>query len=274
MTPPQGLIDTALGALRLFLLFIVALGLPLLLQLWLLFVLGRLFQILVTQTSRPADSLLGLIGVPVHEFSHALASLLVLRPVRAIKFIIDEAGYAFVLSQPSRLFGSFVSVAPLLGGVLVLWLTGLYILPAFQVPAVDLPALDLHSASSFGTVLRESLDFLGRFFQAMLVSLPNLAWGNWRTYVGLYIALSVASSIAPSPPDIRNFYRALPFALLALFLLFAGLYATGNLEARFPALQQALLPHLLALSTVITYAFVLTLLGVFIFLPLRLLARH
>ena len=63
------LMDTALGALRLSILFVVALLLPVILQLVLLYSAGWALDRLVGVVSSFVASLFGLIGTPVHEFS-------------------------------------------------------------------------------------------------------------------------------------------------------------------------------------------------------------
>ncbi len=271
---PPDLFDTALGALHLAVLFVVALFLPLLLQLLLLFSFGWIFIRLVFWISPSIGFLLSLIGIPVHELSHAIGNLLTLCGVAAIKPLIDELGYAFVVSRRSNFVGRIaVGLAPLLAGMLVLWLTALYIIPGFEVPVISLPQLSLESAASLDTVLRESMDYLGRFLQTAYENLPAFQWDNWRTYVGLYIALSVGMGIAPNAEDLKTLLGGLPLALFLILGLFVWLYTSGEAESRFLALQQGLVPHLLKFSTAVTYAFTLTVLGVVVLLPLAIWKR-
>jgi hypothetical protein len=271
--PPE-LLVTALGALRLAILFVTALFLPLLLQFLLLYVAGWAFSGLAYRVSSTIASLLDLIGTPVHELSHAVGFLITFCGVDAIKLLIDELGYAFVAPKRLHILGRIVSgLAPLFGGMLLLWLTAVYIIPGFEVPTVLPPQLSLDTAASLGTVLKESMDYLGRFLQTAYHNLPGLQWGNWRTYIGLYIALSVGIGIAPSTQDFKIFVAALPTFILLILVLFAWLYLSGDVEATFSTVQQGLFPPLLKFSTAVTYAFVLTSLGVLIFLPLRLLQR-
>jgi hypothetical protein len=62
----------------------------------------------------------------------------------------------------------------------------------------------------------------------------------------------------------------LPLATLLILGLFAWLYVSGDAEARFLALQEGFVPRLLKFSTAVTYAFTVTILGVLVFLPVRL----
>jgi hypothetical protein len=160
-----------------------------------------------------------------------------------------------------------------LGGVLVLWLVAAYVIPGFEAPEVPLPQLDLDSAASLGAVLGVSLDYLGRFLEASLGNLSSLPWDDWRTYVGLYVALSVGAGIALSASDQKYLLRGLPAALLLIWIVFAAVYLSGDVESRFLALQAWLVPHLLNFSTVATSAFVLSIIGIIALLPLALWRR-
>jgi hypothetical protein len=265
------LLDTALGALRLSMLFSVALFLPLVLQLLLLFFFGWAFGWLAYRISPTIGSLLELIGTPLHEFSHAVVDLITFCGVKAIKLLSDDAGVAFVQASRSHFLRSILAgLAPLFSGTTILWLSAVYVIPGFEVSAATLPHLDLESAGSFGVVLTESVDYLGRFLETAYQGLFDLQWDNWRTYVGLYVALSVGIGIAPSGTDLKSFLRGLPLAVILILGLFARLYVSGDAESQFLALQERLVPHLLSFSTVVTYAFMLTMLGVLAFLPLRL----
>jgi hypothetical protein len=271
---PPDVLDTGLGALRLSILFFVALLLPLILQLLLLYSVGWAFDRLVSLVSSSIASLFGLIGTPVHEFSHAIANLITLCGVAAITPLIDNTGTASVYPRRSHFLQRILAgLAPLIGGTLVLWLTATYVIPGLEVPIIPPPQLDLESAGSLGTVLRESMAYLGDFLEAVYSSLPGLAWDNWRTYVGLYIALSVGAGIAPSSQDLRNVARGLPLTLLFVLGLFAWLYVSGDAESRFLALQEGLVPRLIQFSTAATYAFLLTMFGTILFLALAILKR-
>ncbi|MGD2206709.1 MAG: hypothetical protein PVH17_08015 [Anaerolineae bacterium] len=265
------LLDTALKILGFSITFVVALFLPLLLQLLLLFAVSWAFNELVGWVSSTVWTLLSLIGTPVHEFSHALGCLITLCGVDAIKPLSDKRDPGYVLpKRPSFLASIVASVAPLFGGTLVLWLTASYVIPGFGAPVVPPPQLDLKGAASLETVLQVSAQYVGQFIQTTFHSLPALQWGNWRTYVGLYIALSVGLGLAPSPQDLKILAGSLPLLFLVGFAMSAWLYLAGDAEAQFLTLQQTLVPRLLDFSTAVTYAFLLTSLGMVIFMPLRI----
>jgi hypothetical protein len=261
-------LDTGLGALRLALLFVAALFFPLIVQLGLLFVASWGLRRLVARTSSILASLLSLVGVAIHEFSHALAALITLAGIRAIKPLSEGPDPGFVeIVRPNFLSRILFSLAPLFGGLATLWLVATFVLAGFDVPVIEATQLDLQGAASAGTLLTATLDFVGRFLEAVFASLFNLEWSNWRTYAGLYLAFSIGTQIMPSVQDLKIFVGALPLALLAVLGIFVWLYVSGDVEAQFLALQEALLPSLLAFSRSISYAFVLTMLGLVFFFP-------
>jgi len=268
--PPE-LFDTAAGALRLAVLFFTALALPVMLQVLLLFGAGIALLKLAGLAARAIVTLLALVGVPLHELSHLLGSLIVLSQVTAVKLHSDHVGAGFVESTRANPLGRIViSLAPTVVGVLVMWLAALYIIPGFEAPPVSPPQLDLESAASLGAVFREITDFLIQFLLATYEKLFDLQWDNWRTYVGLYVVLSVGICIVPSKADLQILLTGLPLAALLIFGLFIWLYVSGDALAAFETLQEALWPPLLKFATAVTTAFALAALGILIFLPLGL----
>ena len=271
----DSLLDIALGASRLSLFFVGGLFLPVLLQLLLLFLAGWCFVRLAGKALGNVVYLLSLVGTPVHELSHAFALLITLRQVVSIALLADPAtGTAETTWRRRNPLGDvLVSLAPLFGGILVLWLTASYVIPGFEVPTVAPPQLDPQSAASFGTAVKASLEYLLQFLGAAYSRLPDLEWGNWRTYVGFYIALSVGLNIAPSAQDLKYLARGLLLFIPLILGLFAVLYLSGDAERVFLSLQEKLLSPLLAFTAAVTYAFVLTTAGLVLVLVLSILRQ-
>jgi hypothetical protein len=269
------LFGTALGILHLTVLFLTALFLPITLQLLLLFAASWAFLKLTNIVSMSLVRLFDLIGVPIHEFSHALARWITLCGVAALNPLPDPVtGVASTTPKRTHFLGNIVSsLAPLFGGMLVLWLLATYAIPGFQAPTVPPPQLDLGNTASLGAILHESIDHLSRFLRTVYSSLPSLEWSNWRTYAGLFMAFSVGIALAPSSGDLKNLARGLPIAIILVLALFTWLYTSGDAESSFLTLQEALALPLFNLTTAITYAFVLTSVGALLILPLAVLKR-
>jgi hypothetical protein len=268
-------LDILLGALRFALLTVIVLFLPVIVQLLLLFWASRILDKFVATISGTLYTLLNLVGTPIHEFSHAVGFLLTFSGVVALKPLLEPGIDAFAAPRkpPPLPLRGVPALAPLFGGILVLWLTARYVLPGFQVPEVALPVLELEDAATLGQVVTSTLDYMLRYASAVLQGLGALQWTNWRTYLGLYFAVSVGIGTAPSPPDVKYFVAALPVTLFLLYALFVPVYLLGDLEGRFVAVQQLLVPPLLAFSTVVIYALLLTLFGIVLCVLLWFLQR-
>jgi hypothetical protein len=267
------LLDALWGGLQLTLRFGVLL-LPLILQFALLLASGWALGRLVFGFSITVGSLLSLIGTPVHELLHTAASIIALCGVAVIKLLSDSAGVAFVQTKRSNFVQRIlVGLAPLLGGAFVLWLTATYIVPGFRLPRVAEPQAGLNGEVALITIAWESVQYIWQSLVEALRNLPSLEWDNWRTYVGLYTALSMGMGIVPSSADWKYLLRGLPVALVLTWIAFCLVYYDGKGPGEFQALTESLLPHLQNLSSAVTYAFVLTVIGVVIFAPLVLVKR-
>jgi len=255
-------LDIFLGALRLALVTVVSLFLPVILPLLALFLTGRSLHAFAKRISMTLATLLSLIGTPIHEFSHAIGVLLTFSGLVAIKPLWEAPGaFTAHLKQPSPPGRVILALAPLFGGMLVLWLTALYVLPGFQVSEVAIPVLDIEQAATLEQVVSATLDYLVQYTGAVVHGLTAMEWTNWRTFLGLYIALSIGAHFAPGKSDVQLFLAALPVTLFFLYTVFVIVYLLGDLEGRFLAVQQVLLPPLLAFSTVVIYALLLTFFG-------------
>lgn len=258
------LLDVLWGGLELTLRF-GALLLPLILQFALLLGSGWALWGLVSEFPITVRSLLSLIGTPVHELLHALSAIVALCGVNAIKLLSDSAGTAFVESKRSNwVEKTLTGLAPLLGGTFVLWLTATYIVPGFRIPRVVEPQAGLNEPLSFIGIVWDSVRYVWQSLVEAIRNLPSLEWTNWRTYVGLYTALSMGMGIVPSDVDLKVWVRGLPIAIILMWIVFCIVDWTGGSQA----FISSLVPQLLNLSSAVTYAFVLTVLGIVVLLPL------
>jgi hypothetical protein len=267
-------LDLLLGALRLALLTVAALFLPLFVQLLLLFWASRRLDSAMAHISYIISTLLNLVGTPIHEFSHAIGFLITLKGVVAIKPLLEPPfAFAMPARKPGPVAAVVAALAPLFGGIVALWLTARFILPGFDLSAVTPPALDEEMAASLGSALAASLNLILYSLKMVVAQLLALPWDTWRTYVGLYLAVSIGVGLAPSPPDVKVFFATLPVTLILLYGLFVGVYFLGDVTTLFPAVMETALPLLLRLTMAITSALLLTLLGLVLCIPLFFLKR-
>lgn len=137
-------------------------------------------------------------GTAVHELSHALACIPAMASVQEVTlFRLDGSGE--VKHGPSKLgrFGDMlIAMAPLVGGVVVLWLLNLVFGSPLQYAGVVTgngaadPLFILHVAELT--------------FEDCWRSMTTANWGDWRTYALIYLVFSISLNLAPSPQDLKN----------------------------------------------------------------------
>lgn len=130
-------------------------------------------------------------GVMVHELSHALFCIIFRHKILKMKLFSPEAdgtlGYVNHSYNPARLYqrigNFFIGTGPVWGGCAVLWLISYWLLPEFMLHGYGI-------AESFHSFI-DGVFTLG-------------FWLRWQSWLWLYLALTVASHITLSPPDLKG----------------------------------------------------------------------
>lgn len=164
----------------------------------------------------PGVALMALIGVPVHELSHAAACLIFGHRIVDLKLFDlsalrgGSAGYVISSYNPLNpwqgIGNFFIGMAPIIGGTAVIRLALFNLLP---VP--------VHLVNSF---FYQPVDYdaflttIGDFF-SYLISPENIASPGW--WIFMYIALAVSAHMNPSSAD----YASTAWGLFTIFLLVA-----------------------------------------------------
>ncbi len=184
----------------------------------------------------------GWLGTPVHELSHAALCPVFGHKIKEVAlFKPDQAtgclGYvkhSFNPKNPYHQIGSFfIGIAPLAGGVLILY--GLLWLSYSHAARPALSAGGVGDAVARGSVVTAAEMLIRRAVWTItsIVSVENLK--TWQFWVFMYLALCVGSHLGPSPADLRGGKTGallLLGLLLAFNLLFLALGGTpGAVEA-------------------------------------------
>ena len=267
------------SALRLEALFIIALLLPLLVQLGVLYLVSRaLWALSGRAIGRAGWALLALVGVPAHELSHAIAFWLtgagvqrmVLFAPRGLPEFDGAAGVVIPARPPSTFSRLVASVAPFFGCSFAAWLVLAALLPNFTV-STNLPAVSLEGA--LGPAVS---GVFSAYLGGLVAAITQLNWGDWQTFLAVYLGASLGMGAAPSTEDLKRFFPALAIFLLLLVPVFALLQAAAQPDAVLATARQVLSHVLLPVGMALTYAtvFAVIILAVLLVLsPLRRLGR-
>jgi hypothetical protein len=257
-------------------LFILAVFLPLVIQLVVLYVVSRaLWRFTQRFFGRGLWLVLALFGVPVHELSHAVAFILTGAGVRRVVLFAPRGlaeyggatGVVVPRRQPSALSRLVASVAPFFGCSLAAWLVLRVLLPDMPggQPGGFLTLEELHT-SGLGEL---AVGMVGRYLRSLLEAFGRLDWRDWHTYPAVYLAASLGMGAAPSTEDFKRFFPALTGLLVAFLPVFALLQVLGGVEAALEVTQGVLDGLFIPVGSVLGYA---TLFGAIALAALAVLA--
>lgn len=147
-------------------------------------------------------------GTLVHECSHALVCLLTGAHIQKFKVFSREPQ---VVHGPSRIpfiGGALISIAPLFGGLLFLWLMNHYL---------------LGGVFSFG---QSSADWLQPVTNALGL-LAQLRPFEWQSWLVVFLALNIGAMLGPSIQDLRNMWPVLIVVCFVPSPLLVGICLTA-----------------------------------------------
>jgi len=232
-------------------LFTLLIGLA---ALWVpLFALVKLQPIAVASLPKPIMYLFAIVGVPIHEVSHAFVALICGHKVQKVTlFQPDKSGtlgfveHAYKPGFLSWFTNLFIGLAPLFGGIAAI-IGFTYLL---------FPELSLFSQPSQW----DSGNIIGSAYDLINASIESATAYSWeaRHWIWLYLSVSTAMFFVPSRPD---FEGALPGILLTFgtFLAFTVL-ASEKMSVFFEAVSSLVLKlYPVLLLSILVYCLLLVL---------------
>ncbi|MGF1505405.1 MAG: hypothetical protein GYB64_10705 [Chloroflexi bacterium] len=270
-----------LDALQLQILFLVALLLPLIVQMLVLYVISRaLWNLAQRRYGRGIWAALAVVGVSMHELSHAAAFLvtgagvrrMVLFKPRGLPDYGSATGVVVPQREPSVIGRALASIAPFFGCSLAAYLVLRLLLPdiALETQLAELTLTDLQSEGllpAVGVVL-------GAFLNGTLDAIFQLDPFDPRTYLALYLGASLGLGAAPSRDDLKLFFPALLAVLALLFPIFVLVQGAGTSAAAFDLVRSILGRGLLIVNTALVYAVVFSLIALALMAMLALMLRR
>lgn len=167
----------------------------------------------------------GIIGVPIHELSHAIFALLFRHKINKIRLIQRPDGYGVMgYVQHSYNKGSiyqqignfFIGVAPIFGGIL-----SIILLMRITIPQAYKKFISVLVNSSNITIINKStteliINYYGELIK-VIFSIKNFE--NIYFYVFLFVAICISSHMALSIADIKGASRGLISIFFILLML-------------------------------------------------------
>lgn len=140
-------------------------------------------------------------GIIIHEFSHALACFLSGAKIREINLFSSQGGYVRHSSPKIPIIGKLlISFAPILGGIVALWLFAWFFNLGLAFDRVDF-------SQSF-------VQGIGVAFQGIPVFV-QAHWLSWQFWLFVYLTISIIICLVPSRQDFKNAFGG----LLIVFVL-------------------------------------------------------
>lgn len=167
----------------------------------------------------------GVIGVPIHELSHAIFALLFGHKVNEIKLLQkpDENGVMGYVQHSynqrsiyQQIGNFFIGVAPIFGGVFSIIILMRFIIPQSYDKFIYILIKNLHVTTINKAAIEGILSsYLG--LVKTIFSLKNFQ--NPYFYIFLFVAMCISSHISLSSADIRGASRGLGIIFLVLLIL-------------------------------------------------------
>lgn len=180
---------------------------------------------LYTGFGMKAVMITGIIGVPIHELSHAITAVLFRHKVTEIKLLQkpDENGvmgyvnHAYNRNSIYQQVGNFfIGIAPIFGGALSIIVLMHFIIPKAYNQYVGILIKDFHVTSLNKTIAEEILISYVRLIKTIF-SFKNFE--NPLFYLFLFVAICISSHISLSTADIKGASRGLGVIFFILLMI-------------------------------------------------------
>ncbi|WP_028866139.1 hypothetical protein [Psychromonas aquimarina] len=208
-----------------------------------LYLLQRLvFSLMSANLGGKSVYISAVIGTPVHELSHALACILFTHKIKKIVFFnpdghgtLGYVNHSYNSLNPWQVLGNFfIGIAPLFGGLLVVYLLTLLLLPDGD------SLLKLLALSSQSNLTDYSFSAAVELMHNLwVVLLTNYQREPLTVLLWFYLSASVSLHLSPSPEDLKGGFSG--------FLCFLLLIISGHLCSSYfdvPYLDYLSLQHL------------------------------
>lgn len=123
------------------------------------------------------------LGVFIHETSHAIVALLTGAKVTEYKFVTSRPRVSYYNSKIPVLGNLFIAIAPIIGGIIFIFLIDKFLLNIYHMPNFQ----DWHLFSQDFVSLLKQIDFT-----------------KYQSYLIAFVFLNVGAMLGPSVQDLKN----------------------------------------------------------------------
>ncbi|GFZ31727.1 membrane protein [Clostridium zeae] len=199
----------------------------------------------------------GFIGVPIHELSHAILSIIFGHNIRKIKLFQKPdnngvMGYVDHSYNPNSVYQQvgnfFIGVAPIFGGVISIITLMYFAIPNTYNKFIDILFNSLHITRIGKITIEGLLTSYGHLVKSIF---SGENFKNPYFYIFLFVAICISSHISLSMADIKGASRG----LIVLFLLLVILNAFG-LSIEF--MDKAILKYNILITGMLIVALILS----------------
>jgi hypothetical protein len=197
----------------------------------------------------------GVVGVPIHEVSHALLALLFRHNIKSISLFSPDKttgvlGYV-EHSHKNTVFQTigcfFIGVAPLAGGVITLYLLNLTLFPEIntQLNLNSIPTAEYKDnslASNLAALLILSIEDLKFVYNSFSIS--NVLW--------LYLTCSISLHMVPSNQDLKNSITGIVAIFFTVLLCLFLAPELTKYAAQWVQIQSVFISRILMLACYLT----------------------
>ncbi|MFZ6035895.1 MAG: hypothetical protein ACOYUK_02030 [Patescibacteria group bacterium] len=201
---------------------VLNLWLPLVLQLLALYGLSQAIDRLILRyLGRGWYLALTWPGVIIHELSHFVGCLITFTRVTRVQLFYPHGntlGMVEHVQTRHPVKNIIISIAPLFGVTTVMWLLARWAFPELYVIHINELRVAMQDFSSFSNFFSFSGAFIGHYWAYTRDVLGAMDFGQWQTYVFIYLMLTLSSHAAPSNVDLKHTYYGLA-GLIVFFVL-------------------------------------------------------
>lgn len=168
----------------------------------------------------------GIIGVPIHELSHALMCLLFGHKITEMKLFIPNnkdgvLGYVSHKYNPKNIYQKtgnyFIGIAPIIFGSLILTIAMVLLVPrTYNNLYTDLyEIIKLQNSGLYLNVIENEFLLSIKMFQKIFINGKY----DYKWWIFIIVSMCIALHMSLSKADIKNSLPALPFVIIIIIVL-------------------------------------------------------